>query len=660
MAQTTPGYGLTPQSQLLAPNYLASVSDTLGSGTSTPQGQHDSEWRGSYSSQPQFSAEHHQDATFPAQLGSEPREWHQKSFPEAQGAAERSDARLAVPRAQSSWMWEIAACVLSLSCMSAIVGVLCYEHGKQLDQWGLGYGSYSISPTAVVSLIGTIGRSACLLVIAEIISQLKWIHFDNKPRKLTDLETFDAASRGPWGAFLLMVSKHRTTLLATCASFIMLLSLLMDPFLQLVFEFPIKLTEVDGMPSKILTSHVYDPTNLIAKSNAWSYGSAQVHSSMQAAILSPIWKAQSPHSIPCSFERCDWPTITTLGVCGSCTNLTDSVQPSCASSSEPLKVVECNYTLPSINMTLGTRFGYFGSASDMTTFHTLWNSKAEMEPGYVSANGRLVNFAYIKLDPDLDWESYRGSTLPIAEAMNCSLTLCARTFTKPYFANATAGRLSGPKALLEMPDPPSNSIGNLEKINYRMLIELKAAGPDKPLKNTTFKINYFDFGDIRDYLYELFTQVYHTVPLPVNDEIYTVQITPNLGLHFNQNDDIPGLMDDIADSMTEAIRTSSNSTTIAGSGMKSQTFISVRWEWLILPISCVVLTVVLLLILIVRDRASPVPSWKSSSLPLIFHELRGWDRQEKEAFSPQGLQKVASSMRAQTVRDEGRLLFEKT
>lgn len=36
-----------------------------------------------------------------------------------------------------SWMWEILALLFSIVCMSAIIAVLAFEDGKQVDQWGM-------------------------------------------------------------------------------------------------------------------------------------------------------------------------------------------------------------------------------------------------------------------------------------------------------------------------------------------------------------------------------------------------------------------------------------------------------------------------------------------------------------------------------------------
>ena len=35
------------------------------------------------------------------------------------------------------WLWEILAYCFSFTCMSAIIAVLAFEDGKQIDQWGM-------------------------------------------------------------------------------------------------------------------------------------------------------------------------------------------------------------------------------------------------------------------------------------------------------------------------------------------------------------------------------------------------------------------------------------------------------------------------------------------------------------------------------------------
>lgn len=71
-----------------------------------------------------------------------------------------------------------------------------------------------------------------LLPVAEGLSQAKWLHFSAKPRALNDLEMFDRASRGPWGAFLFPWHFRALDLTALLGELIMVSSLATEPFGQ--------------------------------------------------------------------------------------------------------------------------------------------------------------------------------------------------------------------------------------------------------------------------------------------------------------------------------------------------------------------------------------------------------------------------------------------
>ncbi|KAI0817888.1 hypothetical protein GGR55DRAFT_622433 [Xylaria sp. FL0064] len=48
-----------------------------------------------------------------------------------------------------------------------------------------------------------------MLPPSECISQLKWQWFSQQPRRLIDIEHFDAASRGPWGSLRFLCEENR-------------------------------------------------------------------------------------------------------------------------------------------------------------------------------------------------------------------------------------------------------------------------------------------------------------------------------------------------------------------------------------------------------------------------------------------------------------------
>ena len=107
--------------------------------------------------------------------------------------------------------------------------------------------------------MATLAKSSLLLAIAEVISQRKWIHFKRGSQQLMDFELFDAASRGPLGSFIFLISKHRHALLASVATTVTLAALLVDPFVQLAVSFPSKNFPMGSPGASFPVTQIYDP-----------------------------------------------------------------------------------------------------------------------------------------------------------------------------------------------------------------------------------------------------------------------------------------------------------------------------------------------------------------------------------------------------------------
>lgn len=568
------------------------------------------------------------------------------------------------------WLWEVTASVFSLVCMAAIVGVLLYEDGRRLDEWGLGY-AFS-SPTVVISLLGTLAKSASVLVITEVISQLKWLHFNIQPQTLSDLQLFDRASRGPWGALNLAFFKNRKAVTASCASLLMLCFLLFDPFTQSVFQFPVVLSPVKDAKTSILASLEYDPSSLSVSAASTCPGPRSIYSRMQAGILSPILNNTQPPSLPCAFEQCEWPTITTLGACSSCLDVTETVIPTCVGDDSRWTLpIRCNYTVPLTNTTIEAVFGRYGGASSTSLLATVWGSKANQSEslGWASSGGLesgatdLASLTFVQLFPD----TFHGDHLingslesfpPIRRAMHCKFELCARTFTRPYYANFRSSPLTGPQTRLVQSTKDAMFItmtGKGGRSSTSSLIGLRPSNPSDLPADTVFRINYCDWEHISAYLADLFTATMTSAgPSFVDEDRWT----PNLGIPLSQADDVEALMHDIADSMTEVMRTSPNSTQFDGRALNSVTYIRIKWERLVLPLCAIVLSSLMLIVIIIRSRAGETPAWKSSSLALLFHGLEGWSDDELKAEDPEHLDEKSAKMKAQVLcGDDGKPAF---
>lgn len=168
----------------------------------------------------------------------------------------------------AAWISESTACFFSFACIGAVIGVLFYEDGTELDHWNL-----AIPPNAVVAFIALLAKSSCLMAITEIISQLKWRHYATTPQPLIDFELFDAASRGPFGSAVLLFRKHHHAILASCAALLTITALLFDPFIQLAIRFPGKPFPISSMSSEFRAAHAYDPQgSLVTSHNLNSVG----------------------------------------------------------------------------------------------------------------------------------------------------------------------------------------------------------------------------------------------------------------------------------------------------------------------------------------------------------------------------------------------------
>jgi hypothetical protein len=96
-----------------------------------------------------------------------------------------------------AWWLELLALIAGIGAFIAIAVILTTYNGQQQPDW-----KWGLNLNTVIAILSTLLRSSMLVVVGEAISQLKWSWYQ-KPQPLRNLQQFDAASRGPWGAMLL-------------------------------------------------------------------------------------------------------------------------------------------------------------------------------------------------------------------------------------------------------------------------------------------------------------------------------------------------------------------------------------------------------------------------------------------------------------------------
>ncbi len=103
--------------------------------------------------------------------------------------------------------------------------------------------------------------------------------------------------------------------------------------------------------------------------------------------------------------------------------------------------------------------------------------------------------------------------------------------------------------------------------------------------------------------------------------------------------------------MTNAIRASGGGVPVRGTAYEMSTFVHIRWGWITLPATVVLMTGAFLAAAMLKSRTTRTKLWKSSALAMLFHGLDGDTR--KRALDSDSLRKVKVRLDDDGVRSQG-------
>ena len=96
------------------------------------------------------------------------------------------------------WRLEYASATLSVVSFMGLVILLAVQNNKPI------FDCHGVTINALVALLSTISRASLMFVLAEAISQTKWIFFNQSKRALYDFEMIDVASRDAVGRLVML------------------------------------------------------------------------------------------------------------------------------------------------------------------------------------------------------------------------------------------------------------------------------------------------------------------------------------------------------------------------------------------------------------------------------------------------------------------------
>ena len=135
---------------------------------------------------------------------------------------------------QDSWVLEYLSLVLSILSLIAIFAIVLHFDNKASKTW-----HSKLSLNAVLSILATVLKGVTLLATASALGQSKWAWYCRSARSLQDFQTFDSASRGPFGALFLLWQLPRSTL-ACLGSLIIIIGLASDASIQASTSQPLR------------------------------------------------------------------------------------------------------------------------------------------------------------------------------------------------------------------------------------------------------------------------------------------------------------------------------------------------------------------------------------------------------------------------------------
>ena len=555
------------------------------------------------------------------------------------------------------WLPEIASFLFALLALVAIVILLAARKDKPLPNW-----PSVLNINSLVAIFSSISKAALLLSISGCIGELKWIWFA-KPQRVSDFDRFDSASKGPWGALLLLF-KRPGNICASLGAFITILTLAIDPFAQQVLQFNNCLRPIKESSATIVRTNNYS-VGAFAYGDGHAFLDAKMTATLYQGLLNPPPNTSALVSTYCQTGNCTFPNArgtayTSLAMCSSVEDISHTI-----SEKDPVRV-SSSYETWNLKLPSGLQLLEMGAlaTAGVNPFsedsdHPLLTLEALM----VNTNCSVFSSGDCPVKP---W-AIRATLSPCLHiyanvSYNNSIfkESISSTTMLPYVYGFSFYALAGDYPSLPSIDcsPSESRQGTKTQATSRLAGGQRYANyldqPNDPDTlwydpSCTYVFGYGASSALRNSLLSTF---FGSVDAPNNISVPPGLFDTKLGdawllsLYADGQANLSSVvmyMEGLATSITATIREGgdvSNSAPALGTVLKNQTCVGVKWAWLGLPVALVILTLVFLVATVIQSgRYTRVGAagagrkpWKSSSLPLLWCGMSDETRAKYERF----------------------------
>lgn len=560
------------------------------------------------------------------------------------------------------WWWEIGAAFLSATSVFLIIVVLGLVQDKPLASW-----THSIQPNSLIAVLTTVGKTAMLLVVSSCIAQLKWTHFE-QPKRLSDLQLYDDATRGPWGSFMMLISaipKDAGEIWAGLLAIITILALAVEPMAQQILNFASQDTLLANSSAAMAKAEAVNSVTFAY--NTFEYQTEGQFPGLQskhaiawkcpyndslgdnhslplrsyAGLLNGVIGSgfRPSSSCPAPANKCEWSNFTTLAVCHDVQDVTAASTRSCKLSGlippnmteENSPLYQCNYSFPQWdNLTLenDTRLqsqipiSFKFKAPSFIQFQAI--SRGDRE-----TTTALAHITFMEVKSNITW--YFDYQPPDIRLTYGRLFWCTKSYDNIVMKEDLSPALSparGESLIYDSTEPiaykgfgssltnlRANSTGRIYKIN---IMQYMTAAYFSRLNSLKIGLTYSP----PQYDYKIWTGA-------VGGNNPTAFHIDNQGIaYFLAHADPSVVMENLATTLSNQILSADNAnvTMVPGRAYFVETYIKVRWPWVLVPLVEVVLACLLLVITIITTLKQPL--LKTSEIALLVHGLEGWSKEE--------------------------------
>ncbi|KAK3348434.1 hypothetical protein B0H65DRAFT_175644 [Neurospora tetraspora] len=628
---------------------------------------------GQYLTQEGFMFPPKQPTTFSVSpMSASPASWEKqrnhdanRQFAMSTSSSGKSDGKLsAIFSKNGTWTYETISMFVALGAVASIIAVLATYDGQPLPSW-----PHWITLNAVIAILATVATASMSVPLSGGLGQLKWIRFKQGRAPLSDMELYDDASRGAFGA-VNMLFRARGGFAGSFGAVVMVIALFLSPFAQQIATFPTRMVETPSGAVNYRTE-----TYGLALHGKESLSQAFVPIlPIKAAVYKGLFAEDGRPwmGLPfqCSTGNCTFPPIETLGVCHKCVDMSEYMTRYCPPGIT--NTDDCGWKLPSGAAKLNSSAEVFGMTS--------------LFPG--SSTGDATYSTIMKLIFMGTETNATGPGVLSPWATQCTLTVCLQTLASNItngflheshlsspITNDTVPSLSSLSSSINSLDPLTIQSPTNSSLLYSMSMESILAMQSwfsRLFANGTASRNptYINqtISDLPNTSGNVVVNL--TVGISSGETFFDTDIVQAFYWNYYEYPSSPSssspsspaapkglemLMSDLAVSLTSTFRTLT-AVPINGTSLSYETFVSVRWGFVALPVTAVILAAFFLGLAAWETKRSGASLWKTSALAMLFHGLDGDARERFEDLrSLEAKKRESRNVKVRLSAEEGSL-----